>query len=497
MRLCYHGMQQMERKDIAEYRKVRPLGTGGMADVFEVEAPDGRRFAMKVFRAEKSRRFLEERFIAEARLLSTLYHPNVVRVHDWGVDDGEGHPWYVMDLVLDANGCVSTLENVRCRSTASEELAMRWFREIYDALEYLHECGVVHRDVKLENILIDKDGRARLADFGVSRIIDCGLKDEVGVATTFVTGETKEIRPVMGTYFYLPPEVRSGAAAGPSADFYALGVAFFRLLTGIWYEPGSKALDLLSPFTGFWIEALSRLLSAVPKKRVITSTALSAKRRRWRWIFALSTLGVAAIAAGMIAVVVARRATSAGSDAPVASVMNGRRPKPPPGVLWIETPADLRGVDIGTVTSVVVKSAMRSVFANQFNSWPSVRNVVVEEGVEHIEGTAFFGCGHLETVTLPDSLKSIGKYAFGDCSSLREVRCGKGLIDVGQAAFGGCTNLVDFHFGGDAPSALGTRIFVRTPTNLVLHVKANANANGWGETWPPYDSAARGVRREP
>jgi hypothetical protein len=147
------------------------------------------------------------------------------------------------------------------------------------------------------------------------------------------------------------------------------------------------------------------------------------------------------------------------------------------------------------VTSVVVKSASKRVWSDQFKRWPDIQHVTVEEGVESVGVSAFFGCTNLESVVLPDSLKHICGYAFGDCFALKEVRIGKGLLDVGQAAFGGCSNLQHVHFGGDAPAALGTRIYVRTPTNLVNHVQPAAK--GWGRVWPPNDAFPRKVEIAP
>ena len=244
------------------YKLKRLLGKGGMADVFEAESSDGRRVAVKIFRNEKNSRFLKERFMVEAKLLGTLYHPNIVRVHDYGVDETTGCAWFAMDLVLGADGKAKTLEDARKSGNVGDEQLRMWFNESKAALDYLHKCGVIHRDVKLENILIDEDGHARLADFGVSRIVDERLKGEITVSPTFVTGETTGTRPVVGTYFYLTPAVRSGAPATAATDRYALGVTFFRLLTGMWYEPGTNALDLLAPFPNFWCQELPKLLNA-------------------------------------------------------------------------------------------------------------------------------------------------------------------------------------------------------------------------------------------
>jgi len=282
------------------YRTGSLLGRGGMSEVYEAETPDGRRIAVKIFRDEKQSRFLRDRFIAEARLLKTLYHPNIVRVHDCGIDGETGSAWFAMDLVLGADGKARTLESARKEGGVGDAQLRTWFAETKSALDYLHKCGVVHRDVKLENILIDRDGHARLADFGVSRIIDEKLKGEVGVESTFVTGETTGTRPVMGTYFYLPPEIRAGAPATAATDGYALGVAFFRLLTGMWYEPGTNALDLLAPFPGFWRNELPKLLNvagrAVSMKPPLVGSRVPRDRRRiWRISLVVAIIAIISV----------------------------------------------------------------------------------------------------------------------------------------------------------------------------------------------------------
>ena len=265
--------------------------------MFEAEARDGTHCALKVFRPESESRILKDRFLSEARLLETIYHPRIVRVHDHGIDEVEGVAWMAMDLVLDENGGVSTLEDVRKRGGVEEATLRMWFEEATEAFEYLHGCGIVHRDVKLENMLVDGQGHVRLADFGVSRIVDERLRGELGVCTTFVTGETTGTCPVMGTYFYLPPDVRSGAPATAAADRYALGVAFFRLLTGLWYEPESNALDLLAPFAEYWRKELPKLLCCADGGNCWRG-AMQRNRRRnvRRGVFAATTAIAIAVA---------------------------------------------------------------------------------------------------------------------------------------------------------------------------------------------------------
>ena len=234
-----------------------------MGCVYEVVADgDETHLALKAFTLDHgNREFLKKRFLAEAKILSRLNHPRLVHVHELGIDEPSGTPYYVMDLVRSATGEAETLEDVRRAGKITEAKALQWLADIREGLEYIHAQGVVHRDIKLENVLIDKDGHAVLSDFGVSRIFDDRLRNELMVTTTFIAGETTGTQPVMGTYWYLAPEIRKGGAATPESDWYSLGVLMYRLLTGMWYEPNTKAFDLLAPFSKNCQRIVRRLLS--------------------------------------------------------------------------------------------------------------------------------------------------------------------------------------------------------------------------------------------
>ena len=248
---------------IGQFRVVREIGQGGMGCVYEVVAAENaKRLALKVFSLDHgNREFLRRRFLAEAKILSRLNHPRLVHVHESGIDESSGTPYYVMDLVQSAVGKSETLEDVRKAGKVTEARALQWLADICEGLEYIHAQGVVHRDVKLENVLIDENGHAVLSDFGVSRIFDDRLRNELMVTTTFIAGETTGTQPVMGTYWYLAPEIRKGGAATPESDWYSLGVLMYRLLTGMWYEPNTKAFDLLAPFSKDCRRIVRRLLS--------------------------------------------------------------------------------------------------------------------------------------------------------------------------------------------------------------------------------------------
>lgn len=275
---------------LGSYRVLRPLGRGGMGIVYEVEHLSlGVHWAMKVFnRPSNDDGLLRERFWAEGRLLARLDHPHLVHVHDLGVDESTGAMYFVMDLVVDVTGTPRTLEDVRRAGDYTEDQVVGWFAGVASCLEYVHQQGVVHRDIKLENILLDAEGRAVVSDFGISRIFNRDLRRETGLGTTTIISRTGWTSPVMGTLGYLPPEVKAGEAATEAADLYSFGVALFRLLTGIWYETGTDALSLLEPFEYNWDQVLPPLLSVRPELRVMPLVHPAKKARRsrkvlWGW----------------------------------------------------------------------------------------------------------------------------------------------------------------------------------------------------------------------
>ena len=251
---------------IGNYRIVRQLGQGGMGSVYEVEHIGLRkRMALKIFVAEGSKKdFLRKRFLAEGRILSRLDHPRLVRVFDLEIDAGTGAPYFAMDLVLDSSGEPCTLERWRKAGKADEASIAAVYADLREGLLYLHRSGVVHRDIKLENVLVDSSGHVVLSDFGVSRIFDERLRSELSVTVTFASDRA----PIMGSFGYLAPELKTGAPATPASDAYALGVLVFRLLTGVWYEDDSSAMELLVGFDEGWTALLSQLLAEDPSRRL-------------------------------------------------------------------------------------------------------------------------------------------------------------------------------------------------------------------------------------
>ena len=256
---------------IGPYRIVRCIGCGGMGEVYEVEHESlGVHYALKtfVYRGGKSWPMLRAKFMEEGQVLARLRHPNLIRVFDLSIDGAAGVAYYVMDLVLYKDGNPYTLADV-VRSSASEDYMYTWFRDLCNALDYIHSKGVVHRDVKLNNILLNADKHVTLSDFGIAHIFGDGLvKASAGACPTGAFDPAGK-KTVLGTDYYTAPEVGKGAAPTPAADTYALGVAMFKMLTGVWYEPGQDARALLagSRWKYRWAEILPEMLARNPKDR--------------------------------------------------------------------------------------------------------------------------------------------------------------------------------------------------------------------------------------
>ncbi|HSO33046.1 MAG TPA: serine/threonine-protein kinase [Labilithrix sp.] len=202
------------------WRIERRVGAGGMATVYAARhARNGGRVAVKVLHPDSSRDAeLVRRFLREGYLANTLSHPGVVRVYDDGVTD-DGCAYLIMDL-LDGE----TLDERRLarggRLPVDEALSV--VRSVLHILDAAHERGIAHRDVKPENVFLTSDGGVRLLDFGVAgmaRSPSSSLRTGTGVG--------------WGTPHFMAPEQLTGASpCGRRVDVWAVGVMFYRLLTG-------------------------------------------------------------------------------------------------------------------------------------------------------------------------------------------------------------------------------------------------------------------------
>lgn len=257
------------QRQIGSWRVIRLLGAGGMADVFEVEhVRHGRHAALKYFTCNKdSDGQIRARFLAEAALLARLNHPRLVRVYDYGIDETTTCPYFVMDLILDSTGTPLTLADKRFAGVDEDRVAM-WYEDMREALAFIHAQGVVHRDIKLQNVLVGPDGHVVLSDFGIAKIFDSALREKLGIVSeTTILSIAEGRRTVMGSLGYLAPELEMGVAASPASDYYALGVLVFYLLTGMWCEQRTSLAAELETYSPVWMDILPKLLHANPAAR--------------------------------------------------------------------------------------------------------------------------------------------------------------------------------------------------------------------------------------
>src|SRR5262245_40646211 len=202
---------------IARYRLVRVLGEGGMGTVYEAEQDSPRRtVALKVIRAGLASDFLLTRFAREAHILGLLQHPGIAHVYDAGVAQS-GHPYFAMELIAGV-----PLDQYAHQHGLDARGRLELLARVCDAVQHAHERGVIHRDLKPGNILVEASGQPRVLDFGVARAADAGL----------TAGGRTEAGQLLGTLSYMSPEQASGdpSALDPRGDVYALGVILYELL---------------------------------------------------------------------------------------------------------------------------------------------------------------------------------------------------------------------------------------------------------------------------
>ncbi len=230
----------LDVQEIAEARVGRTLrgkwhldalvGIGGMAAVYRARHRNGACVALKILHPQMAvATELRRRFVREGYVANSIAHPAVVRVLD---DDSDEHglPFLVMDFV---EGETLAAKVQRRRLGARELLDVGG--QICDALRVAHAAGVVHRDLKPDNLLVEPDGRVRILDFGIARLVEPGTRGGTQTGMTY------------GTPGFIAPEQALGhrARIGPATDLFALGATLFYLATGEFVHVGETPEELL------------------------------------------------------------------------------------------------------------------------------------------------------------------------------------------------------------------------------------------------------------
>jgi beta-lactam-binding protein with PASTA domain/predicted Ser/Thr protein kinase len=229
------GDQLIDTLFDGRYLIVRKLGSGGMANVYLASDQElGRRVAIKILdeRHARDAQFIE-RFRREAQHAAGLSHPNIVSVYDRG--EAEGTYYIAMEYVEGR----TLKELLVARGPSPLGIAIDYTRQILSALRFAHRNGIVHRDIKPHNVIVDGEGRVKVMDFGIARAGTASQMTEAG--------------SIIGTAQYLSPEQARGAPVDQTSDLYSTGIVLYELLTGT------------VPFTGETpVEIAMKHLSQVP-----------------------------------------------------------------------------------------------------------------------------------------------------------------------------------------------------------------------------------------
>ena len=304
------------------YTGAQPIGRGGMGRIFRAtDTTLGRAVAVKVLDERHAQDpSVRERFTREALAVARLSgNPNIVAIYDVGVH--RERPFIVMEYL--AGGSLE--QKIRAEGMQSPRDALEWLEQAANALDAAHREGVVHRDVKPANLLLDRYGRVHVADFGIASAAGLGSLTQTGT--------------VLGTASYLSPEQALGERTTAASDLYSLGIVAFELLTGRRpFEGGSVAAEAAAQVTGtvplvrevnpglpseldpVFAKALAKeparryasaaefvaalrdsLEVAAGTTRVMTPARTSRRRSRARWLVPLLGLLLAAGAGGGIA----------------------------------------------------------------------------------------------------------------------------------------------------------------------------------------------------
>ncbi len=222
---------------LGHYRIVEVLGTGGMGTVYLAEDTRlQRRVALKVLARELADPDRRERFEREARAAAALNHPNIVTIHS--VEEVAGTPFLTLELI-EGETLAAAIPAGGLPLDRVLEIAI----PLADAVGAAHQRGITHRDLKPANIMVSRDGRLKVLDFGLAKLKeDARLIGEAGMPTASLTGEGR----IVGTVAYMSPEQAEGKPVDQRSDVFSLGVILYEIATGVRPFKGDTHMSILS-----------------------------------------------------------------------------------------------------------------------------------------------------------------------------------------------------------------------------------------------------------
>lgn len=240
------------------FRIVSRIGSGGMADVYEANDLVLKRIvSLKIMKEELMHNPQNiARFKNETASAASLNHPNIVKVYGSGVV--EGRPYMANEFIKGQ----TLRDKLNFSMALSLSDACEVMLQLTAGIDYIHKHGIVHRDIKPDNLFYMSDGTLKISDFGIAAPI----------------GQNPDEENVQGTIYYVAPEVLMGEATAPSADIYSMGVVFYELLTGQLPFDGEKVEDVALKVMKKKFPEPSRVLPSIPK--TIEKIIVTACRKR-------------------------------------------------------------------------------------------------------------------------------------------------------------------------------------------------------------------------
>ena len=224
------------RTRLGPYEIEAPIGEGGMGVVYRaIDTKFGRPVAIKFVAADLADVAARQRFRREAQAASSLNHPHILTVHDIG--EHEGREYLVTEFV---DG--GTLREWHAAETRTWRQVVDLLVGVADGLAAAHHAGIVHRDIKPDNILVSKHGYAKLADFGLAKLVEAADAEAPTRAAT--AGHTR-VGAIVGTFAYMSPEQAAGRPVDARSDVFSLGVVLYQLLSGRQPFAGATELEIL------------------------------------------------------------------------------------------------------------------------------------------------------------------------------------------------------------------------------------------------------------
>src|SRR3954454_18186747 len=249
----------MNPDKVSHYRILEKLGAGGMGEVYLAEDLKlGRKVAIKVLSEEfTTNRDRLHRFEQEASAASNLNHPNILTIHEVGTDDGRH---YIATEYIDGVTLRRKMATAQLQIPEILDIAV----QVASALEEAHAAGIVHRDIKPDNIMVRRNGYVKVLDFGLAKLTETVDRSPAdGEAATRVLVQT-DAGIVMGTSHYMSPEQARGKPVDARSDIWSLGVVIYEMIAGRTPFEGETSTDVIVAITQQEPPPLARFAPNVP-----------------------------------------------------------------------------------------------------------------------------------------------------------------------------------------------------------------------------------------